>query len=199
MKTTYLLAFALSSLSAVAAPTKVLKIKPAESELLWTGKKVTGAHNGAIKIKDGSLKLSADKVVGGTINIDMSTISVADITDPKTNEKLLGHLKSDDFFSVDKNKTAKFEIKKVEPIANAPAGKANATVSGDLTIKGTTKPLSFPAVLEVTKDSVKATGTAEVDRTLYGVKYGSGKFFENLGDKAIDDKFKIDLKVTAAK
>jgi len=173
------------------------KVDPSTSSIKWEAKKVTGQHNGQVKIKEGNLTLMKNALTGGEVTIDMSSISVTDITDTKMNEKLVGHLKSDDFFGVEKHPTATFKITKVEAIAGAVAGKPNYTVTGDLTIKKTTKPTTIPALITVKDKTVKAVGSLEIDRTLYDVRYGSGKFFEKLGDKAISDNFKMDLDLSS--
>ena len=170
------------------------------SQVKWLGKKVTGQHDGTVDLKSGELTVTKGKVVGGKIEIDMSSIKVLDITDPETNGKLVGHLKSDDFFSVEKNPTALFTIASVQPIAGGKPGEPNSTVSGSLSIKGMTHPLSFPATIVVTKGALSATATAvKVDRTLYDIRYGSGKFFQGLGDKVINDEFLLDFALSARK
>lgn len=181
---------------AMAAPAmQTAVLDPAASQILWIGKKVTGSHNGTVPLKSGQVELKNGQLAGGTFEVDMTKLQATDVTDAATRGKLEGHLKSDDFFSVEKNPTATFKITKMEPIAAADAAKGTTQVSGDLTIKGQTHPVSFPATVVV--EGKKATGSAKVvvDRTLYGIRYGSGKFFQNLGDKVIDDTFSLELKL----
>jgi polyisoprenoid-binding protein YceI len=127
----------------------------------------------------------------------MTTLANTDLTDASYNAKLVGHLKSDDFFGVEKNPTSTFKITKVEPIANAKAGEANYTITGDLTIKGKTHPATFPAVVTVNGNNATAKATATVDRAKYDIRYGSKSFFDNLGDKVINDEFTLAINIVA--
>ncbi|MBC5773745.1 YceI family protein [Pontibacter sp. KCTC 32443] len=183
----------------VAAPAKgrVYNALIDKSEVKWNGKKVGGEHFGAIDLKSGNLTVNKDKVTGGKFVIDMNSITVEDIKDAEYNGKLVGHLKNDDFFSVEKFPTATFEIKSLAPIAKAAAGKPNYKVNGLLTIKGITKPVQFPATITVKNGVANAKGTVTVNRAQYDVKYGSETFFGSLGDKAIMDDFTINFNVTA--
>ena len=114
-------------------------------------------------------------------------------------DKLVGHLKSDDFFSVEKFKTATFKIKSVKPLAVAGEGKANQTITGDLTIKGITHEITFPVMVSFKNGKMVAIGEATVDRSKFDVRYGSPSFFENIGDKAIYDDFTLNFKLAAKK
>jgi polyisoprenoid-binding protein YceI len=176
---------------------KTLKVNTAASKLNWNAKKVTGEHSGTINISNGNLLIAKNNLVGGTFDIDMNSIVATDITDKEYNGKFIGHMKSDDFFSTEKNPKATFKITSATPIKGAKAGAANYTVTGDLTIKGITKPVSFPAVVKVEGNKATAQGTAVVDRTKYDIKYGSKSFFESIGDKAINDEFTLNFNVVA--
>jgi polyisoprenoid-binding protein YceI len=176
---------------------RVFKADITQSELTWHAKKVTGEHFGTIALKSGSLTVDKNKVTGGKFVIDMSAITVTDIKDAEYNGKLVGHLKSDDFFSVEKYPAATFEIKALAPIAKAAAGQPNYKVNGLLTIKGITKPVQFPATITVKDGVATAKADVTINRTQYDVKYGSNSFFDNLGDKAIYDDFKVSFNVTA--
>ena len=174
-------------------------VVPAESELAWNGKKVGGEHSGNINLQDGQLIVADDEVVGGEFTIDMNSITNTDLTDAKYNSDLVGHLKSDDFFGVEQHPTATFKINRISPIADAPAGQPNYNVEGDLTVKGKTNPVSFPATVSVENGTATAKGEVIVDRAKYDVRYGSKSFFDNLGDKVIDDNFTVSLDITAKK
>ncbi|TDQ11240.1 YceI family protein [Pedobacter metabolipauper] len=165
-------------------------VDAAKSSITWIGKKVTGSHNGTIALKSGSLNVDGKNVTGGSFVIDMTAIKDADGSD-----KLEGHLKADDFFGSAKFPTSTFVITKV-----AGSG-ANLTVSGNLTIKGITKPLSFPASVTTNADGTVSAlaGKITVDRTKYDIRYGSKSFFDSIGDKAIDDNFEIGVKLVAKK
>lgn len=164
------------------------------STLEWTGKKVTGSHNGKISIQEGRINVADGAIIGGTIIIDMQSIVVSDIEDEGTNAKLKGHLSSDDFFGVGSHPTATFKIISVKKKEGE-----NYTIKADLTIKGKTETIEFPALVKMEENKLVAIGTAEIDRTKYDIKYGSGSFFDNLGDKAIDDTFSVKFKIGAMK
>jgi len=176
------------------------KIDPANSNLAWDGKKVTGAHNGTVKIADGSIQVDKNKLVGGTIEMDMTSIQNLDLKDQEYNQKLIGHLKSDDFFSVEKHPRATFKITNVTPIKGSAAGASNYNVAGNLTIKGITNPITFPAQITATGNTVTAKSEAvTLDRTKWDIRYGSKSFFANIGDKAIMDDFTVQFNVVAKK
>jgi len=155
-----------------------------KTTIKWTGEKVLGKHWGYINLKSGDLKLKNGKIVGGTFIIDMNSITNKDVESDEYNKKLVGHLKSDDFFGVEKFPTAKLVI------TEATAFKGNkATVTGNFTIKKTTEPISFSVVKNGDKYSAKIV----IDRSKFDVRYGSNSFFDNLGDKAIMDEFTLDV------
>lgn len=161
------------------------------SSVEWVGKKVTGEHKGTISIKEGTLKINENVLVGGKVVIDMETINNTDMQG-QYKGKLEGHLKSPDFFDVANHKTATLNITSVKHVD----GK-KYTITGDLTIKGITKSVEFPATIEMKDGKLGAYAEMSIDRTNYDIKYGSGKFFEGLGDKMINDEFIIKFKIAA--
>lgn len=163
------------------------EIAVAESNIDWTGRKVTGAHFGTIAIKEGSLDVNEGKLAGGRFVIDTTSIKILDVTDPATNDQFAGHLASDDFFASAQYPEATFQITAVH----------NNHVEGDLTIKGITHPIGFDASVSITGDILKASGKIVVDRTLYGIKFRSGNFFRNLGDTLIYNDFDLNVTLTA--
>ena len=165
------------------------------STVSWVAKKVTGKHYGLIEIKEGQVNLDENGyLTGGEFTIDMTTISVEDIKNEKMNAKLVGHLNSADFFDVENHETAHFIIKSVEYV------EGNANVTGNLTIKGITHETYFAIDLgHLNHPNFDVSTTFEIDRTLYDIKYGSGKFFDNLGDKTIYDNFTISIDLFAKK
>jgi polyisoprenoid-binding protein YceI len=169
-------------------------VNKSASKVKWEAKKVTGKHDGTISFDNGLLKLNGTKISGGSFVIDMNTIVVADITDPGTNKKLVGHLFSDDFFSVGKFPQSKLEIKKSELKSGD-----NYRFVGELTIKGITKPVEFDAKVNVSSGNLTASGVITVNRTLYDIKYRSGSFFSDLGDKMIYDDFTLEFELIADK
>ena len=170
-----------------------IDINVASSSVKWTGAKVGGSHNGAITLKSGSLAIEEGRLVGGSFVIDMTSISNEDLQGEYAG-KLVGHLKSDDFFGVETYPTASFEITNV-----VPQGTGKYKVEGDLTIKGITKSIKFPASVEEKDGAYVATADITVDRSEYNVKYGSGSFFDDLGDKVIYDDFNLSVSLTTSK
>jgi polyisoprenoid-binding protein YceI len=177
------------------AAVQTYTVQPQLSTLGWVGKKVGGQHNGTIAVKDGSVQVKGTQLTGGTFTFDMNSIKVEDLKDAEWNGKLVGHLKADDFFGVEKNPTATFVITSVKPI-KADAQGNNAQVTGNLTIKGKTNPVTFPAKVGVKDGVASASGVATVDRTKYDVKYGS-TLFGAAADKAIEDNFTLSFNVIA--
>ncbi|HVD97679.1 MAG TPA: YceI family protein [Cytophagaceae bacterium] len=179
--------------SFVSIQTSVYKVDPKKSTLVWTGKKVTGEHKGTIPLSSGTINVEDKKIKSGTFTLDVAALTVTDIADKDGNAKLVGHLKNDDFFSTAKYPTATYVISSVES-----KGGDNYTVNGNLTIKGITNPVSFPAVIKTDAKTLTATGVITVNRTKYDIKFKSASFFENLGDKAIYDDFTLEVNLTAA-
>jgi polyisoprenoid-binding protein YceI len=179
-----------SSFSGKLNPT--FKVNVAKSSLKWFATKVTGKHDGQVKLASGSLETNGKMVTGGKFDIDMNSISCRDIEDKETNGKFLSHMKSPDFFDVASHKTANFEISKVTPKSGN-----EYEIAGKMTIKGITNEISFPATITTDAKQVSAKAKITLDRTKWDIRYGSGKFFEGLGDKIIHDDFVIDLDLVA--
>lgn len=169
------------------------------SKVEWGAEKVTGKHNGTLVLQSGTVAVNGGRLTGGEFTLDMTSIKVLDLEDPGYNAKLTGHLKSDDFFSVEKHPTSQFKITSVAPLKGAAAGQPNYTVNGDLTIKGITNRISFPATVTVAGNQLTAMGTTKVDRTKYDIKYRSASIFSDLGDKAISNDMTITFNVVAKK
>ncbi|MCK9639554.1 MAG: YceI family protein [Prolixibacteraceae bacterium] len=181
-----LLVFSFSAFS------KEYKINPTASTLEWEAKKVTGQHHGTIAFAEGTLSVAHKKITGGKVIVDMNTIVNTDLTDAGYNKKLIGHLKSDDFFGVAKFPQSTLEVKNVVLKADI-----IYHFTADLTIKGITSPVEFDAEVKDDSGQLTATGAMVVNRTKYGIKYGSGSFFQNLGDKVIYDDFTLKFKLIA--
>ena len=181
---------ALSLTTSVFAGTQ--KVDASKSTVKWLGKKVTGEHFGSIAVKEGNLEVTGGKVTGGKVVIDMQSLTVEDVKDAGMNGKLVGHLKSDDFFSVATNPTSELVVTKVESNGNS------HTFTGNLTIKGITNPATFTTTSTKDGKSTVYKGTLTIDRTKYNVRYGSKSFFENIGDKAIYDEFTLDFSLVVA-
>jgi len=158
------------------------------STIEWSAKKVGGGHTGTVKIADGTLVYSGKALKSGKFQMNMSSIT-------SDNARVTNHLKSDDFFSAEKNPMSKFEITKVTS-----AGADRVNITGNLSIKGFTHPVTFPATVKQQKGVVVAVASGiRVDRTKYDIKFRSKTFFGDIGDKAIDDEFELSINLTAKK
>ena len=160
----------------------IKKVNVTESTVKWEGKKVTGKHNGTINLSEGYFEMDGDNITGGKFVIDMTSITVTDLSG-KGKANLEGHLKSDDFFGVENYPTATLVVTGATKNGNT------YTVNGDITIKATTEPISF----DLTMNGNSATTTVTIDRSKFDVRYGSGSFFDNLGDKTIYDDFSLEV------
>ena len=167
------------------------KVDKEASSVKWTGKKVNGEHYGGISVQNGEVEVKDGKVTAGTFVVDMNSMTCDDLTG-NWNEKLIGHLKSDDFFSVEDFPTSQLVIKSVESKSGG-----SHTFSGTLTIKGKPLPISFDGSVDLSNEKLTATGTIIIDRTTYDIRYGSGKFFDNLGDRMIRDEFTLEYSIVA--
>jgi polyisoprenoid-binding protein YceI len=129
--------------------------------------------------------MDGDKIVAGSFVVDMTSLTNTDLKDEGRNQRLVGHLKSDDFFGVETYPTASFEVDQSTKFSNG-----KATLTGDITIKDKTERISF----EVVKSGDAYTAEVEIDRSKFDVRYGSKSFFNNLGDNAINDIFTLRIK-----
>ncbi|HMP28813.1 MAG TPA: YceI family protein [Saprospiraceae bacterium] len=170
----------------------------------WEASKVTGKHNGTINIASGEFYLADGGITSGSFLIAMNSIIVNDLEPGKGKEDLEAHLrgtasdKADDFFNSNEFPTAKYEITKTTTLDNDPD--ATHLVYGNLTLKGVTKEVGFKAKVAVEGDMIKVTAPLfMINRTDFGIKYGSAKFFDNLADKAINDEFGIAINLSANK
>lgn len=188
MKNLALVLFTFISFSLTATATNPVpttkKVNVTTSTINWTGKKVTGQHSGTIQLKDGTIEMENGKLTGGSFTIDMNSMVCTDLSG-NTAKKLEGHLKSDDFFGVPNHPTASLTITDVKETKRA----GSYSVTADITIKGITKSITF----ETSVSDANATANVVINRTEFDIKYGSGSFFDNLGDKAIYDDFELAL------
>lgn len=167
----------------------------ATSTIEWKGFKPTGSHNGVINIESGVLNTVDGKIAGGSFLIDMSSITVLDIpADDKGNAKLHGHLTSPDFFDVEKYPSAAFEITGMEEV------EGKMMLSGNLTLKDAKNNVTFPVSVSNEGDAMTLTSeTFTIDRSKWNVQYGSKSFFDNLGDKFINDDIELKIMVKTTK
>lgn len=189
-----MIAAMLIALSTTFAMAQSYKIDSSASSIKWVGKKVTGQHTGTLAVKDGTLTFTGDVITAGEVNVDMNTLAVTDIpASDENNGKLVGHLKSPDFFNVAKYPDAKLVITGSTKTATG------LKIKGNLTFIGKTNPIEFDAKVVKTDASVNTKSTVTIDRTKWELKYGSGSFFKGLGDKAINNDFEITVDITAKK
>ena len=172
------------------------------STVAWRGFKtyVQSEHLGTVNVQEGAFEVADGKLVGGTITIDMNSITCTDLEDEGKRGYLEGHLKSQDFFFVDSFPTAVFEI--VEVLDPSEATKYS-TVTGNLTLRGTTNSITFPADVVVGEEGVKFMApTFSIDRTLWGAKFhdrDDATIAESLKDDLIDHSIELTIKVKATK
>lgn len=165
------------------------KVNGAASKVTWTGTKVTGQHTGTMSVNSGTVQVKDKKVVGGSFNIDVNSLVCTDLKAGQGKEDLEGHLKSPDFFDTAKFPNSTFTITSVD------SGK----ITGNLKIKDVTKSISFPAIVTVSDMEVNvSSSTFTINRTDFGIKYGSASFFDDLKDKAINDEVSLKVSLKAA-
>ncbi|WP_066220746.1 YceI family protein [Formosa haliotis] len=176
------------------------KIDVENSTIEWKGFKPTGTHNGTINIDSGVLTTEGNTIQSGTVIIDMNTIVALDVEGDKK-DNLEAHLKGTvegkegDFFNVTQFPSAAFEI---TGVSTNDAGKT--MLSGNLSIRGIKKNVSFPVTVSTTDSTLSIVSDSfSIDRTLWGVNYGSKSVFDNLGDKFINDDIELKINVTANK
>lgn len=174
-----IVAFMTFSFTTIDGDKKEIKVE--NSKVVWKGYKMTGSHEGLITLKSGYLNFDQDKLTGGSFTIDMTSISNVDL-EGEYKDKLEGHLKSDDFFGVEKFPSATLIFTNVKS-----TGKNAYEVTGDITIKGITESVKF----DISIYGNKANATLKLDRTKFDVRYGSASFFDDLKDKVIYDEFDL--------
>jgi len=164
-----------------------LRLKTDKSTLKWTGKQITTkTHFGSLKFKSGNITFENGIISSGKFLVDMTSLLVEDLQG-NYKQKLEGHLKSDDFFSVEKFNESSLTI------LSSSKNDSGLDVNGSLTIKGITLPIKFKLEdLEMDQEEVRWKGVLTFDRSKYNVRFRSGSFFQNLGDKLILDEIRIE-------
>ncbi len=180
MKTGVILFIATSAASFTTISEKQVDVE--QSQITWKGYKVTGQHEGTIELTKGKLIFEGNKLKGGDFIVDMSSLTTTDL-EGEWKGKLEGHLKSEDFFGVEKHPTASLTITNVLNDGN------HYTVTGNLTIKDITNPVTF----DMTVENSSAKASLKIDRSKFDIRYGSPSFFNNLKDKAIYDEFELNV------
>ncbi|MEO0775018.1 MAG: YceI family protein [Bacteroidota bacterium] len=169
------------------------KVDTAQSTVSWKAYKVTGSHEGTLTIKNGQLDMTDGQLTGGSFDIDMTSINCTDLSGGAKG-KLEGHLHSPDFFNTAEFPMASFKITSVAPKGTP----GDYKITGNLTIKNITKEIKFYTHIEEASQQTTAKADLTIDRTDFDVRYGSGSFFDNLGDKTIYDEFELTVNLVAS-
>lgn len=180
-----------NSISLHVGNEKYFIIDTKESVVTWKGSGPMGDHTGYVNISKGELMIENGQLTGGSVEVDMNTI---EDESHRSDNNLIKHLKDADFFDV-----KKFPFSTIAIIRVASINIDDKEITGDLTIKGITHPVTFPAKMEVKDGIVKANGKLVIDRTTWDVRYRSAKFFDNLADKTISDSIEFQIKIVAKK
>ena len=191
MKKIFVILLASIFTSTLLTAQKKYEADPSNTVINWKGdKKIGSFHVGTIDLKSGWLAVEGSAITGGEFVVDMNSIKDTEIKDDNMRAKLEGHLKSDDFFGVEK-----YPLSKLVITGSTKFEGGKAVVKGNLTVKAATHPVEF--TVTESKSGAVTTYTADItfDRSLYDVRFGSGKFFSNLGDNAINDEIKLNVKL----
>jgi len=173
-------------------------VNPKRSSLEWMGRNLNSTHHGTVGISKGHLTIAGGSLVEGQIVLNMRSIENTDLADPLMRKLLEMHLKSDDFFDVERCPTAEIDLLSANPLFNATQGTPNCQISANLTLKSVCHPITFPAIIALGEDGVlTATAQIEIDRTQWNVLYGSGRFFKMLGKHLVNDAITLIVKVVA--
>jgi polyisoprenoid-binding protein YceI len=164
------------------------------STVIWTGSKPTGSHTGNVILKNGYLSFDHGQLVGGEFTMNMTSIICTDLEPDKGGNKLVKHLKNEDFFDVNQFPEAKLIINKVRNIKGS-----EFEMNGNMTIKGITKPVTFNADIKINKNSYTAIAKLIIDRTEWGIEYSSKKILGSLADKFIYDDIEFDIFLVSEK
>lgn len=167
------------------------------SRLNWSATKVGGGHEGTVDFSGGSVTTEGGNLTGGSFTIDMTTIGSTDVSG-SSKKNLDDHLKSGDFFAVSEHPTARFVVVGSKRTKGAADGPSEHEVTGDLTIRGRTHRETLTVSLAPAGDgTLAAKGSLAFDRARYDVRYNSGSFFKDLGDKLIHDEVRLEFDVRA--
>lgn len=169
----------------------------AQSVIRWTGRNLFNHHHGTITLASGELVIEHGGLKSARFTIDMNHIVCEDLTDPTWNAMLIRHLRDPDFFDVENHPLATFEADDASPLGGCTDGTPTHLLRGRFTLRGITHPLEFPIVAAAAGDRVTAQGQFELDRTLYGSLYGSGRFFRFLGKHVVNDHIHLHVKIHA--
>ncbi len=177
----------------------VYTVQPLTSKVAWMARKVTGLHYGTLRIKGGEIYVLDYVFVGGHVEVDMQKLVVLDLTDPDENQRLSDHLRSGDFFAVNEHPVAGFRFRYLEKFPATDEEGNNFKIVGDLSIKNITHTIAFNAFIDHDQETISVVADFDLDRTLWDIRYRSGRFFDQLGDNMIDDLFNVKLEIIARK
>jgi polyisoprenoid-binding protein YceI len=182
-----------SALTVSGQKKEEFKANPTESKLNWTGSKPGGQHHGTVQISEGTLNIEKGEIKSGFFTIDLRTIKDLDLEPGTWNDKLVGHLKSEDFFYIEKYPVATFKLTN-----STKKDKTNYSITGDLTIRGITHPVTFDATVNINKGYLTATSSEIVlDRVKWDIKTMSKSVFADLKDKYVDDEMLVTIDLVA--
>ena len=182
-----LFSLVLSFFTIISFSQKRVEVNTDASNLTWVGSKLTSNHKGEINLKSGALEIKDGKLVGGRFIIDMTSITCTDLKPQEGGDKLVKHLKAEDFFGVDKHPESELKITKAVSV-----NKEDYKIIADLTIKEITHSITFSANVRIDNDAFLAKSIIKFDRTKWDIKYKSSSFFD-VGDKMILDEIELQL------
>jgi polyisoprenoid-binding protein YceI/rhodanese-related sulfurtransferase len=179
-------------------PDRECLVDVAKSMVEWIGHNLMSTHRGTVRLAEGKISVRGGALASGRIVLDLRSIENADLDDPGMRQLLEHHLKSDDFFDVERFPTAELVLTSAEPFADSIAGSPNFRFNAVLTLKGVTRPIEFSAIVAEGEDgTIRADAQLEIDRTRWNVLYGSGRFYRMLGKHLVADIITLLVKIVA--
>ena len=173
---------------------RLYSVDPEQSLVLWTGRNARGQHNGVLALSGGEIDFS--DCCSGYFHADMRSIRDLDIHDPEQRAVLEAHLASDDFFFVDRFPSATYHIERIMSVARLPAGVANHTLTGLLELRGVSRNVVMAAHFRnLDNGAISLQANFNLDRTMWGVLYGSARFFKFLGKHLVYDHVSLDIRI----
>jgi polyisoprenoid-binding protein YceI len=177
------------------------QIDTVKSVIRWTGRNLFNHHNGTVRLAGGEIHLRHGQLISARFTIDMASIACEDLVDPALNTMLLAHLRTADFFDVERHPTAEFVAHAAERIEASTDGTPNYLLRGTFTLRAISHSLEFPVLIAAKDDGqlLAGQGVLELDRTEYGSLYGSGKLFRFLGQHLVNDQVHLHVKIHAVR
>ena len=167
-----------------------------ESRLEWLGRNLINKHWGTAPLTSGELIFSGGELTGGSFAVDMRGLKCTDLKGSELHDVLIAHLQNDDFFDVENHPEARVEIRSASRVPNAEDGAPNLQIEADLTLRGRTLPIAFTAAAGITPEGqAAAQASFSIDRTLWGILYGSGKFFHRLAGHLVNDLIEFQVRI----